>query len=164
MLVGFSVGRSRRPRSAVIALFWLLLGTGLSSAQTIWAGPFPIPRCPGGLAPQSLFTPAPMLEVRSLRVFVDFIVNKQGRVEAPLVLESSGETNEKLVLSTLQQWRFRPAICNGVPTPVELRVLFVGPRTRLPHPVGFRRRTFSYQGIGPGEKLPRGLALPRAVM
>ena len=76
-----------------------------------------------------------MVEINGLRVLVDFIVNAQGRVESPLILESSGETNEKQVLGVIQQWRFRPAICNGVPTNVELRVLFEGPRKRLPHPV-----------------------------
>ncbi len=99
------------------------------------ASPFSLPNCSDGFQPQPLFTPKAMVEINGLRVLVDFIVNAQGRVESPLILESSGETNEKQVLGVIQQWRFRPAICNGVPTNVELRVLFEGPRKRLPHPV-----------------------------
>jgi TonB family protein len=76
-----------------------------------------------------------MLEINGLRVLVDFIVNTQGRVESHLILESSGEANEKVVSKTIQQWRFRPAICKGVPINAEVRVLFVARRKKLPHPV-----------------------------
>jgi TonB family protein len=76
-----------------------------------------------------------MLEINGLRVLVNFIVNAQGRVESPLILESSGERNGELVLSIVKRWRFRPATCGGVPTNTELWVLFRAPRKRLPHPV-----------------------------
>lgn len=163
------IGSPKRPLCTV-AFFCLLLGTGLSNAETLLdqdlrflnvgasaqtkilsvprqlediqtseslplASPSSLPNCSDGFQPQPLFTPKTMDEINGLRVLVDFIVNAQGRVESPLILESSGETNEKQVLGIIQQWRFRPAICNGVPTNVEFRVLFEGPRKRLPHPV-----------------------------
>ena len=96
--------------------------------------PFSLPNCSDGSRAQRFPTLNTMLEINGLRVLVDFIVNAQGRVESPLILEGSGEANEQLVLSIIQQWRFRPVVCNGVPTNVELRVLFIGPRKRLPHP------------------------------
>lgn len=98
------------------------------------ASPFSLPNCSDGYKRQSFFTPKIMLEINGLRVFVDFIVTAKGRVESPLILESSGRTNETTVLSIIQQWRFSPVICNGIPTSVELKVLFVGPRKTLPHP------------------------------
>ncbi|MGA3091543.1 MAG: TonB family protein [Terriglobales bacterium] len=101
--------------------------------------PSSLPNCAAGVKPEPLFTPNTVLGINGLRVLVDFIVNAQGGIESPLILESSGEENEKLVIGMVQRWRFRPAICNGVPTSVELRVLFLGPRKRLPHPAASNR-------------------------
>jgi TonB family protein len=98
--------------------------------------PFFLPDCPHGVEPQPF-----SLDINGLRVLVDFIVNTQGRIESPLILRSSGQTNAKLVMDIMQRWRFRPATCNGVPTEVEIRMLFVGPRKRLPHPTA---------SVGPG--------------
>jgi len=95
--------------------------------------PLSIPNCLDKLQPTFTFDAIP--EINGLRVLVDFVVNTEGRVESPLIIESSGEANEKLVLSLIQKWRFRPVSCNGRPINLELRVLFVGPRERLRHPV-----------------------------
>jgi TonB family protein len=98
--------------------------------------PLFLPDCPHGVEPQPF-----SLDINGLRVLVDFIVNTQGRIESPLILRSSGQANAKLVIDIIQRWRFRPATCNGVPTEVEIRMLFVGPRKRLPHPTA---------SVGPG--------------
>jgi len=127
------IGSPKRLLCAAV-FYCLVLGRGLSNAETL-ATPFSLPNCSDGFQPQPIFTPKAMLEINGLRVLVDLIVNAQGRIESPLILESSGETNAKQTLGIIQQWRFRPAICNGVPTNIELRVLFEGPRQKLPQPV-----------------------------
>lgn len=134
------------------ALCFLMLGTGLSNAQApLVLGPprhledirtskplrAALPSSPPNCSDE--FHPFVGLNTTSgingLRVLVDFVVNTDGRVESPFILESSGETDEKLILSIIQKWHFPPAMCNGTPINVELRVMFVGPRRRLPHPV-----------------------------
>jgi len=101
-----------------------------ASKATLPIAPFLFPNCP-----HTFEVPPLRVEVNGLRVLVDFVVNKAGLVESPLILESSGPTNEKFVLNAIQQWRLQPATCNGMTQAIEVRVLFLGPRKRLPHPI-----------------------------
>jgi TonB family protein len=79
--------------------------------------------------PEALLTPDPMLQVPDddLHVRVSFIVDSDGHVHSPFILDSGGAEEDQLILRAVRRWRYRPALCNGVPTDSEARVQF-GPR------------------------------------
>ena len=83
-------------------------------------------RCRDVQPPQALTTPEPILvPLRGrLKVRVSFIIGTDGRVHSPLILESSGASGDRRVLQTVRSWRYRPAMCNGVPTETEGKVEF----------------------------------------
>jgi TonB family protein len=84
------------------------------------------PRCEETQPPEALTTPNPILEGAdpSVRVKVSFIVGTDGRVHSPLILESAGSTDDRTVLETVRGWRYRPGMCNGVPTETEGKIEF----------------------------------------
>lgn len=84
--------------------------------------------CEADRPPEALATPDPFFDVNkeSLKITVSFIVGTDGRVHSPFILESGGTTEDQNVLLTIQHWRYRPAMCNGVPTEVEAKVEFLG--------------------------------------
>ncbi len=83
-------------------------------------------RCEAPQPPEALATPNPLLNGRDndTKVKVSLIVGTDGRVHSPLILKSAGENQDRAVLDTVRYWRYRPAICNGVPTEAEGRVEF----------------------------------------
>jgi TonB family protein len=83
-------------------------------------------RCEETQPPEALTTPNPMLAGAdpSFRVKVSFIVGTDGRVHSPLILESAGSVEDHSVLETVRGWRYRPALCNGVPTETEGKIQF----------------------------------------
>jgi TonB family protein len=83
-------------------------------------------RCERTRDPEALATPDPLLDSVpiDMRVRVSFIIGTDGRVHSPLVLESSGQSEDQVVLDAVRSWRYRPATCNGVPTETEGRVDF----------------------------------------
>lgn len=84
------------------------------------------PSCEATQPPQALATPDPLLELddEDARVTVSFIVGTDGRVHAPLILQSAGSPFDRTVLNAVRSWRYRPATCNGVPTEAEGRISF----------------------------------------
>jgi TonB family protein len=82
--------------------------------------------CADSRPPEALATPDPLVQLDDLSVRVSFIVDADGRVESPFILESAGISGDQAVLGAVRYWRFRPALCNGVPTEMEARVRFVG--------------------------------------
>ncbi len=76
--------------------------------------------------PEALTTPNPLLDLEDSdhRVTVTFIVGTDGRVHSPLILESAGAMRDHAVLRAVRSWRYRPAMCNGVPTEAEAKVRF----------------------------------------
>jgi TonB family protein len=60
----------------------------------------------------------------SVKVKVSFIVGADGRVHSPFILESAGTSEDQAILETVRSWRYRPAMCNGVPTETEARIEF----------------------------------------
>jgi TonB family protein len=83
-------------------------------------------RCEDTQPPEALTTPNPVLAGTdpSFRVKVSFIVGTDGRVHSPLILESAGSGEDHSVLETVRGWRYRPALCNGVPTETEGKIEF----------------------------------------
>lgn len=90
------------------------------------SGPLAVPRCGDVRPPEALATPDPLLQVdnANLRVRVSFIVGVDGRVHSAFVLDSGGPGEDQIVLRAVHRWRYRPALCNGVPTDSETRVQF----------------------------------------
>lgn len=74
--------------------------------------------------PEELATPNPLLDARNSAVTVSFIVGKDGRVYSPLVLHSAGASADHPVIEAVRSWRYRPALCNGVPTEAEATIEF----------------------------------------
>jgi TonB family protein len=83
-------------------------------------------RCEATQPPEALTTPNPIMENTdpSLKIKVSFIVGTDGRVHSALILESSGTSEDHAILNTVRGWRYRPAMCNGVPTETEGKVEF----------------------------------------
>ena len=83
-------------------------------------------RCEDTQPPQALTTPDPLLGPAGpgLKVKVSFIVGADGRVHSPLILQSAGPVGDRNVLRTVRTWRYRPAMCNGVPTEAEGKIEF----------------------------------------
>jgi len=88
------------------------------------APPLAPPTCELTRPPEALATPDPLLVLEDSPVRVSFIVDAQGRVQSPFILESAGTTGDAVILRAVRYWRFRPALCNGVPTEMEARVRF----------------------------------------
>jgi len=82
--------------------------------------------CEATQLPQALATPDPLLDApnRDAKIEVSFIVGTDGRVHSPLILESAGISEDRTVLNAVRTWRYRPALCNGVPTEAEAKVEF----------------------------------------
>jgi TonB family protein len=82
-------------------------------------------RCEISKAPEPLATPDPVLEnLESTKVTISFIVGTDGRVHSAFILQSAGSKEDRAVLQTVRWWRYRPAMCNGVPTESEAKVQF----------------------------------------
>jgi TonB family protein len=90
------------------------------------AEPMALPRCGDVRPPEALVTPDPpvQLDDDKLRVRVSFIVGADGRVHSPFILDSAGAQEDETILRAVRHWRYRPALCNGVPTDSEARVQF----------------------------------------
>jgi hypothetical protein len=83
-------------------------------------------RCENTQAPEALTTPNPVLDGidSEMKIQVSFIVGTDGRVHSPLILQSGGRNDVHVVLDTVRSWRYRPAMCNGVPTETEGKIQF----------------------------------------
>jgi TonB family protein len=74
--------------------------------------------------PRALATPHPSLAdiPDDVKIIVNFIIGTDGQVYSPFVLEGAGPSFERKIMETVRRWRYRPALCNGVPTDAEVRV------------------------------------------
>ncbi len=90
------------------------------------AEPLALPKCGNVTPPQALLTPDPLLlvEVDDMKVRVSFVVGTDGRVHSAFILDSGSPDEDQMVLRTVRFWRYRPALCNGVPTDYEALVRF----------------------------------------
>jgi hypothetical protein len=85
------------------------------------------PVCGDVRPPEALLTPDPTLLApdNDLRVHVSFIVGSDGGVHSAFILDSGGPDEDQLILGAVGRWRYRPALCNGVPSDYEGRIRFV---------------------------------------
>jgi TonB family protein len=88
--------------------------------------PLALPKCGDVRPPEALLTPDPLLSVQDddLHVRVSFIVGSDGHVHSAFVLDSGGSDEDRTLLRAVRFWRYRPALCNGVPTDSEALVRF----------------------------------------
>lgn len=88
--------------------------------------PLALAKCGDVRPPEALLTPDPLLHAQNddLKVRVSFIVGADGRVHSAFVLDSGGPDEDLAVLRAVRYWRYRPALCNGVPTDAEALVRF----------------------------------------
>jgi TonB family protein len=88
--------------------------------------PLALPKCGNVRPPEALLTPDPLLlpQDDDLHVRVSFIVGTDGHVHSALILDSGGPSEDQVVLRAVRLWRYRPALCNGVPTDSEALVRF----------------------------------------
>lgn len=82
--------------------------------------------CEATRPPEALATPSPLLDSpkKNSKIKVSFIIGTDGRVHSPFILESTGTSDDQVVLDAVRTWRYRPATCNGVPTEAEARIGF----------------------------------------
>jgi TonB family protein len=85
-----------------------------------------VPKCGDIRPPEALLTPDPLLQAQDddLHVRVSFIVGIDGHVHSAFVVDSGGPLEDEVVLQAVRFWRYRPALCNGVPTDYEALVRF----------------------------------------
>jgi TonB family protein len=93
---------------------------------TPMSSPLAVPKCERVRPPEALLTPDPLVpaEEDSFLVRVSFVVGTDGHVHSAFVLHSGGADEDAVVLRAVRTWRYRPAMCNGVPTDSEARVRF----------------------------------------
>ena len=89
--------------------------------------PLAVPRCGDVRPPEALLTPDPPLYLQkdSPQARVSFIIGPDGQVHSAFVRESGSHAEDETILRTVRLWRFRPAMCNGVPTDSEAVIRFV---------------------------------------
>jgi TonB family protein len=88
--------------------------------------PLALPKCGNVRPPEALLTPDPLLHAQDddMNVRVSFIVGSDGHVHSAFVLNSGGPDEDQIVLRAVRFWRYRPALCNGVPTDSEALIRF----------------------------------------
>ena len=88
--------------------------------------PLALPKCGNVRPPEALLTPDPLLHIqdKDVNVRVSFIVGSDGNVHSAFILDSGGSDEDLIVLHAVRFWRYRPALCNGVPTDYEALVRF----------------------------------------
>ena len=90
------------------------------------AEPLALPQCGEVRPPEALLTPDPPLVARDddRKVRVSFIIGSDGHVYSAFILDGGNPGEDRIVLRAVQLWRYRPALCNGVPTESEARISF----------------------------------------
>jgi TonB family protein len=87
--------------------------------------PLALPKCGDVRQPEALLTPDPPLYLDdNPKARVSFIIGPDGQVHSAFVLESGNHADDETILRTVRLWRFRPAMCNGVPTDSEAVIRF----------------------------------------
>ena len=77
--------------------------------------------------PEPLTTPDPLIDDPTTdgeKLSVSFIIGTDGLVHSAFVLNSIGDPQDRAALNAVSSWRYRPALCNGIPTETEGRIEF----------------------------------------
>ena len=93
-----------------------------------WTPPFDSHgRCPAVLPPKPLATPLPTLPKAGRgNLRIRFVIGVDGRLHNLAVINSAGRAADSRAFNALRQWRYEPAMCNGVPMEAEGTVEFPG--------------------------------------
>ena len=88
--------------------------------------PRSVASCESTTPPEPLTTPTPVIdgEPADPELSVSFVIGTDGLVHSALLLKSIGNAEDRDVLKVVRSWRYRPALCNGVPTETEATVDF----------------------------------------
>jgi hypothetical protein len=78
----------------------------------------------GFTPPEPITTPDPVVNSMVNGVVINFVIGSDGRVYGPMILQSDSPQVDVLVFKTVEQWRFRPATCNGEPVETEAAFQF----------------------------------------
>jgi hypothetical protein len=86
-------------------------------------------KCRVARLPEPLMTPDPRLPLPDdlVEVRVSIIIGPDGRVQSPFVLDGAGPFEADIILHAVHSWRYRPALCNGVPIDSEAVIRFIVP-------------------------------------
>ncbi len=63
-------------------------------------------------------------------IVIDFIVGRDGAVEKPVIIEGADASLSVNVLDVISGWRYRPALCDGLPIEAEGRIELGGSQSR----------------------------------
>jgi periplasmic protein TonB len=83
--------------------------------------------------PRVVYQPGPILNNQARKrapgtVYIIFIVDKQGRVENPIVQKSSDPVFDRLALEAIKQWKFEPGKRHGESVRFRMRVPITFPK------------------------------------
>jgi protein TonB len=83
--------------------------------------------------PRVVYQPGPLISAPMRKkapgtVFILFIVNKEGKVENPIVQKSTDPVFEKAALTAVKQWKFEPGKKEGQPVRFRMRVPITFPK------------------------------------
>ena len=93
-----------------------------------WVPPFEDhASCPTMRPPTPVATPLPAFrKAGRASLKVRFVIGIDGRLHKLAVVNSAGRTADSKAVNALRQWRYKPAMCNGVPMEAEGTVEFPG--------------------------------------
>ncbi len=82
--------------------------------------------CEVSIPPEPLATPVPLVDASGANkvLSVSFVIGADGMVHSALLWKSLGNKSDRAILNVVRSWRYRPALCNGVPTEMEATVDF----------------------------------------
>ena len=85
------------------------------------------PSCPALRPPKPLATPLPTFrKAGQANLKIRFVIGIDGRLHKMAVVNSAGRAADSKAVNALRQWRYTPAMCNGVPMEAEGTVEFPG--------------------------------------
>ncbi len=85
------------------------------------------PRCPAILPPKPLATPLPAFpKAGRANLKIRFVIGTDGRLHKLAVVNSAGRAADSKAVNALRQWRYQPAMCDGIPMEAEGTVEFPG--------------------------------------
>jgi len=66
-------------------------------------------------APEPVSTREPLGYGRGARARLNFIIDADGNVNGVMIMSLSGQLDQQSLMEAVIGWRFRPALCDGIP-------------------------------------------------